>query len=86
VRLCFAEPEHTRPGRRVFSVALDGNEILEDFDVFRQSGGKLPAVVREYKAIIYSGRRAGELPAIELTFTAKAGEPLICGIEIVQSD
>lgn len=92
VRLCFAEPEHTRPGSRVFSVALDGKDVLKDFDVFRQSGGQLRAVVREYKEVIYSGHGlsenngAGELPAIELTFKAKAGEPLICGIEVVQSD
>ncbi len=86
VRLCFAEPEHTRPGSRVFSVALDGKEVIEDFDVFRESGGQLQAVVREYKEVMYSGRPASELPVIELTFKAKAGESLICGIEIVQSD
>jgi hypothetical protein len=84
VRLCFAEPEHTRPRNRVFSVALDGQEILKDFDIFRESGGRLRTVVKEYPAVRYSGRKTGSLPAIELTFKASAGEPLICGIEVNQ--
>lgn len=86
VRLCFAEPEHTRPGSRVFSMALDGQEILKDFDIFRESGGRLRTVVKEYPAVKHSGRKAGNLPAIELTFKATAGEPLICGIEVNQAE
>jgi len=85
LRLCFAEPEHTRPGGRVFSVVLGGKEILKDLDVFRESGGQLRTVVKEYSACTYSGRRAGKRAAIELTFKARAGEPLICGIEVEQA-
>src|SRR5262249_47422741 len=35
VRLHFAEPDATGPGQRLFNVALNGQQVLTDFDVFQ---------------------------------------------------
>jgi hypothetical protein len=85
VRLVFCEPEHTAAGRRVFSVALEGKEILRDFDIFAQAGGAWRTVVKEFPAVNYSGRKSGASAALEFSFTPKTGEPLLCGIEMIQT-
>lgn len=76
VRLCFAEPDGLEPGRRVFSVALQGKQVLAGIDVAKAAGGPDRAVVKEFKGI-----RAGD--ELKVAFTPAAGEPVICGIEIV---
>ncbi len=80
VRLVFCEPEHTEPGRRVFSVPLDGKELVKDLDIVKEAGGPFRALVKELRGV----RAGGD--AMGLKFSARAGEPLICGIEIVQGD
>lgn len=80
VRLVFCEPEHTEPGRRVFGVALDGKELLKNLDVVKEAGGPFRAVVREFRGIRARGG------ALELTFSGSRGEPLICGVELIQAD
>ncbi|HEY8505430.1 MAG TPA: PQQ-binding-like beta-propeller repeat protein [Gemmataceae bacterium] len=80
VRLHFAEPDALRPGERVFSVALQGEEVLKDFDVVREAGGPNRTLVREFKGV-----RAGE--TLELRLTPAAGAkaaPLLCGLEVVE--
>lgn len=51
VRLYFAEPEDVAPGKRVFSVRLQGKTILKDLDIARQTGGPRRAFVKEIKNI-----------------------------------
>jgi hypothetical protein len=85
VRLVFAEPEHDRPGRRVFSVALDGKLLVEDLDIVGRARGPLRVVVEEFPAVRYSGRKSGGAPVMELRFTPRIGEPLICGIEVIEA-
>ena len=77
VRLAFAEPEPLRIGQRVFSVKLQGREVLRDFDILRDAGGPDRGVVREF-----SGIRARETIALDFdSSTPKL--PLICGIELI---
>ena len=76
VRLCFAEPADRAAGQRVFSVRIQGKEVLKDFDIVREAGGPRRAVVREFRGV-----RAGG--TLQLDFTATAGEPLLCGLEVV---
>jgi hypothetical protein len=84
LRLYFTEPEHDRPGRRLFDVLLDGKPAIEDLDVLRESGGRRRTLVRELTGVTYSGRRADRLPAVELTLRAHKGRALLCGVEILQ--
>ncbi len=40
VELFFAETRWDRPGQRVFDVALNGNAVLERFDILQEAGGE----------------------------------------------
>ena len=76
VKLVFAEPSATKPGERVFDVKLQGRTVLRDFDIFAVAGGRWRTVVREFDNIEAAGRLVVE-------FEAKAGVPLLCGVEAV---
>jgi outer membrane protein assembly factor BamB len=76
VRMYFAELENRAPGERVFDVAIAGKTVLEGFDIVAAAGGPLREVVREFKGI-----KAAK--TLEVTFTPRKGEPLVCGLELV---
>ncbi len=76
VRLHFAEPGDAGPGERVFSVSLQGKEVLRELDIVKAARGPMRGIVRQYKGIKI-GRR------LELSFTAGSGAPIISGIELV---
>jgi hypothetical protein len=80
VKLYFAEPDDPRPGDRVFSVLLQGQTVLEDFDIRRAAGGPRIAITREFTGIEVSG----ELE-IQLRPAKKTGaKPILCGLEVVR--
>ena len=83
VRLSFAEPDGLAAGHRVFSVGLQGSEVLTDFDVAREAGGADRAVVREFRGV-----EVTDSLAITLTPAASARVPLpiLCGVEAVGED
>jgi outer membrane protein assembly factor BamB len=76
VRLHFAEPDEVGPGERVFDVAVGERDALTGFDVRREAGARLRAVVREFEV-------AGEPGTIEIALTPKVGEPVLCGLEVL---
>src|SRR5262249_10374342 len=76
VRLHFAEPDTLPAGERVFSIAMQGHEVLIDFDIAREAGGPGRAVVKEFKGV----RVNGEL-TVTLTPSTTA-PPVLCGIEV----
>ncbi len=77
VRLHFAEPAASaKAGERVFTVNLQGKDVLKDFDIVKAAGGPRRAIVREFRPVMVTQH-------LELAFSAKEGNPLICGIEIV---
>jgi hypothetical protein len=80
VRLHFAEVEDVDPVRRVFNVSLQGKQVLGDFDIAKEAGGRNRAVVKEFQGVEVSGR-------LEASFTQGGGgkslPPVLCGIEVV---
>ena len=76
LRLHFAEPDPVRPGRRVFTVAVEGKPVLKDLDIVKAAGAAQRPLVRELKGV----EVAGEL---NLSFTASKGAPLLCGVEVI---
>ncbi len=76
VRLHFAEPDDVAPGERVFTVALQGREVLRDFDVAREAGGRHRAVVREFRGIRIES-------SLKVDLTSKVGKTVICGVEVI---
>ncbi len=82
VRLHFAELDGTvEPGRRVFDVAINGEEVLRGFDIAAAAGGCFRGVVREFPANS-DGRIVVEL---RRSAGAKLG-PMIGGIEVVAKE
>ena len=78
VRLFYAEPGDAKPGERVFSVSLQGEEIIRDLDIVKAAGGRMRGIAREFKGI-----KIGR--ALELSLTAKSGRPIISGVELTLS-
>jgi hypothetical protein len=76
VRLYFAEPAPIDAGERVFDVSLQGQPVLEAFDIAAAAGGPLRGVVREFRAAASDGQ-------LRVEFQASVGEPLLCGLEMV---
>ena len=81
VTLYFAEPAEIEPGRRRFSVLIQGKTVLENFDVCREAGGPRRALVRKFPAV--EVQRDLEI-ALRPTAEAAASKPILCGFEAVR--
>ena len=78
VRLHFAETYEGiyGAGERVFSVSLQGKEVLKDLDPFKDAGGALKPLVKEFKGVSVDNDQ------LVIGFTPNIENPQICGIEI----
>ena len=77
VRLCFAEPEDVKPGGRIFSVSLQGEEVLKDFDIAREAAKPGASVIREFKGVQADG-------AIRIGLSPSTKKPtVLCGVQIL---
>jgi hypothetical protein len=72
VRLVFLEPEEK--AGRIFSVTLQGREVLKDVDLLREAGGPLRSWVKEFKGV----EAAKEL---RIGFS---GGAVLSGLEVVE--
>ena len=85
VRLHFTEPwfAHVIPGggtgSRVFDLYCNGMTLLKNFDILKEAGGELRAVVREFHGIPASPQ--GKL---DLTFLPVANYALVNAIEVFE--
>ena len=79
VRLHFAEPDDLKPGQRIFTVALQGRPVLEQFDIASAAGGSQRGVVKEFKGVVIQ-------KDLKITLTRAPGTltgPLLCGVELI---
>ena len=76
VRLHFAELEDLKPAQRVFSVALQGKQVLKDFDIVQAAGAPGRAIVKEFKGI-------PPAESLKITFTPKIGRPTLAAVEVL---
>jgi len=83
VTLYFSEPDEVGVGERVFSVALQGTEVLAELDVVKEAGGRLRTVRKEFPGISVRGDLTVELRP---TGSAKIQAPVLCGIEVRAED
>jgi fibronectin type 3 domain-containing protein len=80
VRLHFAEiwSGGQAVGRRMFNVALEGSQVLSNFDIFAQAGG-YTALIRTFQTTVADGQ-------LNINFThGSADNPTISAIEILSS-
>ena len=80
VRLYIAEPDEINPGQRVFDISIQGQEVLENFDIVRETGGPNRPIVKEFNGILVKDN-------LVVDFTPSNNDKtnilLICGIEVL---
>jgi len=76
VRLYFADLESVGEGSRVFSIAAEGETLVDDLDVYAEAG-PMTALVKQIDLQIDDGE-------LNLLFNASAGSPIVAGIEILE--
>jgi len=78
VRLHFLEPER-KPKSQIFSVSIQGEEVLSDFDVVKEAAGPLHPLVKEFTGITVKDK-------LTIRLVPEIGDTLISGVEIVAED
>ncbi len=79
VRLYFCEPGELVRGRRVFDVALQGQNVLTGFDIAGSAKKEHWGVVREFNDVAIKDH-------LEISFRPVTGTPVISGIEVLATD
>jgi hypothetical protein len=79
VRLHFAELYFSAAGSRVFNVAINGIAVLTNFDIYATAGAQYTAVVKQFTETANS---SGDMV---IAFTAVTDQPMINGIEVLDS-
>jgi hypothetical protein len=77
VRLYFAELYWNSPGIRLFNVAINGQQVLTNFDIFAVSGGAKKAVEEPFTT------QADGSGRITVAFSTIRDNAQLCGIEIL---
>jgi outer membrane protein assembly factor BamB len=85
VRLGFAAPPGDRKGERVFSVKLQGKDMLKDFDILEAAGTPDKAVIREFGGVKVEDGLTIELISKTPNPTMTQA-PLINFVEVVRED
>jgi len=81
VTLHFAECDDAQPGERVFDVKLQGQTVLRDFDIARESGGKDRALTKSFTGISVADDLIVEL-APKASKRMARSVPIISGLQI----
>jgi Malectin domain/Legume lectin domain/Fibronectin type III domain len=76
VRLDFVEYIFDAAGARVFNVAINGTQVLRNFDIWSEAGGENIALAETFAA------RASARGTITITFTSVVNNSMVNGIEI----
>jgi outer membrane protein assembly factor BamB len=83
VRLYFAEPDDIAAGKRVFHVLIQGKQVLSDFDIVKEAGGRARSVIKEFKGISAQGQLTVRLdPSVHAAVRA----PILCGVELISEE
>jgi alpha-tubulin suppressor-like RCC1 family protein/chitodextrinase len=76
VRMHFAEPEESLT--RSFDVSIQGTKVLSNFNIASAAGGTRRGIVKEFTNIAVRD-------FLNINFTPIIGEPVISGLEVVES-
>jgi hypothetical protein len=79
VTLYFAETYLSGSGQRLFSVSINNNTVLSNFDIYASAGGRNKAIARSFSATANSSGQ------IVIQFISGTQNPKINGIAIVLS-
>ncbi len=84
VRLYFADFDNKQAGKRIFDVKLQGQVVLDDFDIVREAAGSCKAVVLQFRGIAVSDNLKIELVAQDKKLSSKNVVPVLCGVEVLR--
>ncbi len=84
VRLYFADFDNEQAGKRTFDIKLQGQVVLDDFDIVREAAGSCKAVVRQFRGIAVSRDLEIELVTQDKKLSSKNGVPVLCGVEVLR--
>jgi Malectin domain len=76
VTLYFVEHYWTGPGKRVFNVIINGQEVLTDFDIFADAGGQYIAVAHTFTTT------ANVNDQVVVQFVSGVDSPMVNGIVV----
>ncbi len=76
VRLTFAELEDRAVGERVFDVSIQGQKVLEGFDIASETEGALRGIVKEFTGITSDS-------TISVHFHNVRGEATLSGLQLI---
>jgi len=79
IRLHFLEPDTPQDQPRVFDVSLQGNLVLQGFNVAKEANSSNRAIVREFKGI-------SATKSLKIDLKASTGRTLLSGVEIIVED
>jgi outer membrane protein assembly factor BamB len=77
IKLYFSELEDKKEGERVFDISIQGNKVLENFDIMSQAGKQNKEIVKSF-----TGIQAGKTLIIEMD--PKKGNTILSGIELTE--
>jgi outer membrane protein assembly factor BamB len=78
VTLHFAEPQEVQPGERLFHVYLQGEMVLEDFDVVKAAGVTRRALIKRFADIKIDGDLEIRMQS---STEATIKSPVLCGFQ-----
>ena len=79
VRLIFAETEGAAPGERLFDVSIQGETVLEGFDIAATAGGGNRTIVREVPGVRVKDH-------LRIGLKGRGGRPpLLAGVQILSA-
>jgi hypothetical protein len=76
VRFYFVEPEESEVGARIFSVAAEGDDLVDGLDLVAEAGFAT-ALVKQAEVRIDDG-------VLDLDFIASEGAPIVSAIEVLE--
>ncbi|HWY79677.1 MAG TPA: malectin domain-containing carbohydrate-binding protein [Candidatus Sulfotelmatobacter sp.] len=76
VRLHFNELYWNAAGQRIFNVAINGTQVLNNFDIYQTAGGQNKAIVEQFPATTDSNGN------ISINFTTVTDNAMVNGIEV----
>ena len=77
VRLHFAEIYWTGSGQRIFNVAINGQQVLSNFDIYATAGGANKALVKQFTATADTNGQ------VAIQFSTVVDNAKVSGIEIL---
>ena len=85
VRLYFAELENKKAGERIFDIKLQGETVLDGFDVWKEGGASHKAVVREFREVQVDNNLEIELVPKDKNPSLINEAPILCGVEVTRA-